>query len=187
MNNPFKKISSNFNMFLGKLTTKRFSNKENIILLLFFMGCAYAENYILVKWINNIKAQHMISEKYPSGPIVPINPRVEPEKIIAPIAPPSPEKTPKEEKKEKKPEVRDPFLPGIKQAIQNTTYSIRQFLMDYKISGILYDDKGPTAIINSKVVRIGDIIVGKTVVDIEKDKVILMENGEVFVLELQKR
>ncbi len=187
MTNPFKKISDNINKLLGKLTTKRFSAKEKIILLLFFICFAYAENYILVKWINNIKAQRMTSEKYPSGPIVPINPRVETAKIITPAAATSPGKMPKEEKKEKKPEIRDPFLPRIEQAVQNSTYSIKQFLMNYKVSGILYDDKGPTAIINSKVVRIGDIIVGKTVVDIEKDKIILMENGEVFVLELQKK
>ena len=85
-----------------------------------------------------------------------------------------------------KTEMRDPFLPSMDTFIKIPTEE-KKPIADLKISGILWDQNVPTAIINSTVVKIGDIVAGKTIVDMEKNRIILMENGEMFVLELRQK
>ena len=46
------------------------------------------------------------------------------------------------------------------------------------INGILWDKKNPLAIINEKIVKIGDKIDGNTVVDIEQDRAILNDGSK---------
>ena len=85
----------------------------------------------------------------------------------------------------KKKDLRDPFLPSKSSEMVKTSTKKRPVFL--KLKGILWDRLIPSAIINSKVVKIGDLIFGKTVVDIEKNQVILMENGEIFLLKLKRK
>ncbi|MFH1093401.1 MAG: hypothetical protein V1739_04500 [Candidatus Omnitrophota bacterium] len=87
----------------------------------------------------------------------------------------------------KKPDLRDPFLPSKDSTILKAPIEEKKLVINLDLKGILWDKMVPSAIINSKVVKIGDLIFGKTVVDIEKDEVILMENGEIQILKLKKQ
>lgn len=52
------------------------------------------------------------------------------------------------------------------------------------LAGIMFDEKASHALINEYVVRLGDTIEGNTVVDIQKDKVILNDGVQNFELRL---
>lgn len=52
------------------------------------------------------------------------------------------------------------------------------------LSGVIWDEKEPKALINNAVVGIGDEIEGHTVIDIKQDSVILNDGTEDFVLKL---
>ena len=65
---------------------------------------------------------------------------------------------------------RDPFF---KQPIA-TSESVKEL----HLSGILWDDLNPTAIINDTIVTVGSQIEGKKVLDIQKNKVILIEGEQ---------
>lgn len=54
------------------------------------------------------------------------------------------------------------------------------------LSGIIWDEKKPAAIINDNIVSVGDEIQGKKVIKIEKNKVILQEDGEEYILRLEE-
>lgn len=57
-------------------------------------------------------------------------------------------------------------------------------LLNTKVSGILYDDKKPSAIVNidgaDQLVRIGDVIEGFEFVDITKNKVVIKSDNNVY-------
>lgn len=53
------------------------------------------------------------------------------------------------------------------------------------LSGIIWDEEAPCAIINGIVVRSGEKIGGKIVKSIEPDKVILSDGAKEYVLELE--
>lgn len=55
------------------------------------------------------------------------------------------------------------------------------------LNGIVWDEKSPSALINSKVVGVGDEIDGHRVVEIEKEKVIVIKDNETYDLNLQQR
>jgi type II secretory pathway component PulC len=84
------------------------------------------------------------------------------------------------------PELRDPFL-SSKNPQELIVSAVKKPAVELKLSGILWDDNVPSAIINSSIVKIGDLIEEKTVVDIEKNRVIMMENGKILVIELRKQ
>lgn len=52
------------------------------------------------------------------------------------------------------------------------------------LSGVLWDENAPTAIVNEEIVGIGDKIGIYTVVDIQKDKVILTDGTKNYELNL---
>lgn len=55
------------------------------------------------------------------------------------------------------------------------------------LEGIMYDKHGVSyAVVNSKVVKVGDEVSGYQVLKIEKDKVIFIKDGEPTVVELKK-
>lgn len=56
---------------------------------------------------------------------------------------------------------------------------------DLTLSGIIWDEKAPYALINGSIVHTGDEIAGKTVKRIEQDKVILTDGSADYVLELK--
>lgn len=163
---------------LNKLAAKTFSKKEKAFLLILFFALSGGGLYYLQHWTDTIRQKVNIIEPTVPKSITNPSPNIS-EKIRQTI----------KETTEvfKKPEMRDPFLPSLdsnalKAPAQKSAPAIKLYL-----KGILWDKLVPSAIINSKVVKIGDLIFGKTVVDIEKNQVILMENGEIEILELKKK
>lgn len=167
-----------FKKIIGAVTTKRLSKFEKIFLISVAIVLAFTENYILKSWVNKLKNQSVIIEILPPPKVIPTGqkgiekPTPSPSDATLPITKPTVEL------------YRDPFLPSAKGI--DVTESNKKTLIDLKVSGILWDEKVPTAIIGTKVVKIGDILEGKIVVDIDKNKVILMEEGEIYILELNK-
>ncbi len=68
---------------------------------------------------------------------------------------------------------RDPFSPPV-----------RPVRDSFILSGILWDERNPTAVINNEIVQIGQKINGKTIVDIQKSKVIVNEGKENIEIKL---
>ena len=54
------------------------------------------------------------------------------------------------------------------------------------LTAIMWNDKKPSAFMNETVVSVGDKITGKTVKQIEQNKVILTDGAKDYVLELQE-
>ena len=48
------------------------------------------------------------------------------------------------------------------------------------LSGIVWDEAGPIAIINNEIFGVGDVIEGNTIVEIKKDRVILSDGTTAF-------
>ena len=67
--------------------------------------------------------------------------------------------------------LRDPFVPPVKALPQEPPKKMH-------LAGILWDKNQPTAIINGVLVTIGGSVDGKIVKVIDKDRVILEENGQ---------
>ncbi|MEW5924378.1 MAG: hypothetical protein AB1746_10355, partial [Candidatus Zixiibacteriota bacterium] len=78
---------------------------------------------------------------------------------------------------------RDPFYHGQEQAKPHVATANSPV---WTLGGILYDINSPSAIINKKIVRDGDIINGARVVQIEKESVILDKDGLQFTLTIAK-
>ena len=58
---------------------------------------------------------------------------------------------------------------------------------EWILNGILYDKKTSTAVINKKIVRVGDKINGAKVINITKTKVVLKKgNSDIFTLHITK-
>ena len=177
------KNKPSFQEILNRIMAKRFSLPEKIIIALLFLGVFFWAQRWLNTYISDIK---------------------KPQSIVLTVPPPSSLKNAPEQKKtipafkqeepasggqaeiRREPETRDPFLPSL-DALKQVPEDRMTPITDLKVSGILWDQKIPAAIINSKVVKIGDIIAGKTIVDMDKDKVILMENGQIYILELRQK
>lgn len=59
--------------------------------------------------------------------------------------------------------------------------------IDWVLNGILYDNKAPTAVINKKIVGIGDKINGARIIKITKTKVVLKtDNSDILTLQITK-
>ncbi len=168
---PLKKI-------INKIASKHFSKKEKTILLLIFLIFAVAGYFLFILWAEQYKQQGLIIQN--------ILPTTKPSTISqeAREAPAGKDGIPVRGEASA---FRDPFLPSNKIADNKIPIQVqKKALIGLKVSGILWDKMVPSAIINSKVVKIGDLISGKTVVDIEQDKVIVMEDGEIYILKLKK-
>jgi hypothetical protein len=177
-----KEKSSNKNQLsqiLNLIAAKRFSRNEKIVLVIVFIILIFIGNYYFNNWIAALKSNNSV--------IVTLAPPVTlklPEPII--IKPENPAEPVVLESEPEPPKMRDPFL-SSKNSVQVKTAAVSKTLVELKLSGILWDEKIPSAIINSKIVKIGDLIEGKTVVDIEKNRVLVMEEGKILVIELSKQ
>jgi len=58
-------------------------------------------------------------------------------------------------------------------------------LSGLRLSGIVWDEEASYAIISGSIVHAGDKIAGKTIKRIERNKVILTEGAEEYILELE--
>ena len=167
-----------FKIFINKMAAKSFSNKEKAVLLIVFFVLSSLGLYYLNNWSTTLKQKVKIIE-----PIVPkfsTKPSVKAAEQIK-------QTIKKTASLFKKPDIRDPFLSSKDSNILKAPGEKKKLVINLNLKGILWDKLVPTAIINSKVVKIGDLIFGKTVVDIEKNKVILMENGEIEILKLKRK
>ena len=80
---------------------------------------------------------------------------------------------------------RDPFYRPKKGAKVNANNEIVQF--DWILNGILFDKHAPTAVINKKIVGVGDKINGAKIITITKTKVTLKkEDSDIFTLQIYK-
>ncbi|MFH1063205.1 MAG: hypothetical protein V1747_10045 [Candidatus Omnitrophota bacterium] len=174
------KIAKNKNQILevlNRLAAKRFSNNEKIALIIIFIIIGLIGNYYFNNWIAALKSKNSVVIPI-SPPIIPKLPDpliIKPVKFEEPIFP-----------EINTPTLRDPFL-SSKNPQELKTIVTKKPSVELKLSGILWDDKIPSAIINSSIVKIGDLIEGKTVVDIEKNQVVVMEDGKILILELRKQ
>ena len=55
-----------------------------------------------------------------------------------------------------------------------------------KVGAIIWDDKNPSAFINGEFVNVGDKVEDKTVTKIERDRVVLTDGTNEYVLKLQE-
>lgn len=77
----------------------------------------------------------------------------------------------------------DPFY----RAKRNRPVASVEKQIEWILNGILYDKKRPTAVINKKIVGVGDKIKGARIIDITKTKVILKkENSDIFTLHITR-
>ena len=83
---------------------------------------------------------------------------------------------------------RDPFTdPGTDTAKKDAA-RLETSYESLKLQGILYDVGNPRAIVNGKIVAVGDIVTGQAMVSaINKDEVILEANGKKYVLKQNVR
>ena len=171
MNKKISEITDKIKKIPLTLAAKHFSRKEkNILLIIVFLLFTVA--YISLNlWINKVKKTSNVIES--TAPATEQSESINAQK--------QPQKNTVQSPAEVSIKIRDPFLGSL-----NDDIVLQKTAINLKVNGILWDGKIPTAIINSKVVKIGDIIFGKTVVDIEKDKVVVMENGKIYILLLNK-
>lgn len=83
---------------------------------------------------------------------------------------------------------RDPFVPLLDRKGRPITVvegGVQFKVSDLYLEGIIWDDIKPMAIINDEVVSAGDKIRGVEIVDIQKDKVILSYQDEIFELKME--
>jgi len=102
-------------------------------------------------------------------------------------APPAPEEAfaPLEIKRVKGPISwgRDPFLsPLVKEVSEEGTPKVGALIL----TGIVRDEEGVQAIIGDYIVNVGDIINGKKVISIKKNKVVLIKGKERETLKLEE-
>jgi len=169
-----------FKKILNYILCKRFSKKEKRYFLIIALAVIIAINFFITRWLKNVKSQQLVITAVVPKAVVDMQ---LPDKKIIPA---KTEKMTPQAAEKKKPLTRDPFLDSKKTQLLTSVIQKRPVL-NLKISGIMLDQNIPTAIINSKVVKIGDIISGKTIVDIEKETVILMEDGDLYILELRTK
>ena len=81
---------------------------------------------------------------------------------------------------------RDPFLPLVTPSGAIITYETEFVVAEMALEGIVFDGAGRMAIINGNIVEAGKMIGLYTVQSIEKDRVILLKDGETSVLQLKK-
>ncbi|MFQ5900375.1 MAG: hypothetical protein ACE5IH_02335 [Thermodesulfobacteriota bacterium] len=78
---------------------------------------------------------------------------------------------------------KNPFLPPSEDRIRMGAKSTN--LKGLRLSAIIYNKKNPSAIINQRIVYVGDTIEDQKVVDIKESYVILQSNDKSYRLELK--
>lgn len=82
---------------------------------------------------------------------------------------------------------RDPFIPLVTQDGRFLKLEAEEQNSSLALEGIIYDPSGYSyAIVNGTVVKIGDKIADYEVLKIEKNKVVLIKEGQVYGVELKK-
>ncbi len=55
-----------------------------------------------------------------------------------------------------------------------------------RLTGIMWDEKYPMAVINNKILKIGDIFLDRKLIEIKQDSVVIEQNGVVTTLKVWK-
>lgn len=76
---------------------------------------------------------------------------------------------------------KDPFSPPVIKAVEKAGTEV---LTGVRLEGIIWDEKNPIAIINDKVVRIGDEVSGAKITEIRQNEVIFDINGQMISVKL---
>jgi len=77
---------------------------------------------------------------------------------------------------------RDPFIPYVTSDGQLINIGAPDKEFAFKLEGIIYDKDGKSmAIINGEVLKADDTIADIKIVEIKRDSVVYMKNGELFV------
>lgn len=79
---------------------------------------------------------------------------------------------------------RDPFASLLPSDLDVVTDSVP--LPDLSMEGLVWGSERPTAIINGKVVRVGEEISGAKVVEINKEGVTVLFNGKMYEIKPQR-
>lgn len=77
---------------------------------------------------------------------------------------------------------KDPFSPPVISAVEKAGTEV---LAGVRLEGIIWDEKKPIAVINDKVVGIGDEISGAKIIDIRQNEVIFDVNGQMVTVKLR--
>lgn len=80
-------------------------------------------------------------------------------------------------------ELRDPTRPHTYNKVERTVHGVPSFA----VNAIFVSDDRRIAIINGERVRVGDVVSGATVVDIQKEQVTLSVSGKQFIAGLKTR
>lgn len=75
---------------------------------------------------------------------------------------------------------RDPFMFGTAKV-----YSDENGVL--VLNGIAWDENAPSAIINNKIVKVGDEVAGNKITGIKKDRVIVTKDGSSYELNLRQK
>lgn len=70
---------------------------------------------------------------------------------------------------------RDPFLPSYMRLESKRSGVFSSEELGFSLSGIMWDPEDPVAIINGEVMHVGDVINGKKILEIKKDRVVFGE------------
>lgn len=79
---------------------------------------------------------------------------------------------------------KDPFAPPV---LAGTDRSGAEMLAGIDLEGIIWDENKPVAIINDKVVNVGDEISGAKVIKITQNEVTFYINGQYVHIKLQSK
>jgi type II secretory pathway component PulC len=83
---------------------------------------------------------------------------------------------------------RNPFIPIVTNDGQLINIEEENEEAQFKLEGIIYDQDGQSmAIINGQILRKNETILDAKVVEIRKDSVVYVKDGEIFVLDTEKK
>jgi len=81
----------------------------------------------------------------------------------------------------------DPFRMGTRRQVPSYSAPVaKRTDMTWQLNGIIYNENAPFAYVNSRPVKVGDVVNSATVVAIDRKSVTLEVNGNRFTISLRK-
>lgn len=82
---------------------------------------------------------------------------------------------------------RNPFIPIVTNDGQLINIEDEDKKVCFNLEGIIYDKQGQSmAIINGQILRKNDTILDAKIVEVRKDSVVYVKDGEIFILDVKK-
>ena len=79
---------------------------------------------------------------------------------------------------------RDPFLPSYMRVEDKASGVFSSEELGFSLSGIVWDPRNPVAIINGEMKHVGEVVNGKTILEIKEDRVLLGEGKARYTVTL---